>query len=76
VETTITTALSNELKAWHKPDLKISLSGIYDLGDKIIVRADFFFINKQYAQTFRNHKLMLNGVIGNNRKSKRAKRYF
>lgn len=43
----------NELKAWHKPDMKISLSGIYDLSDKIVVRADFFFINKQYAKAYK-----------------------
>ena len=42
----------NELKAWHKPDMKISLSGVYDLSDKIIVRADLFFINKQYAKAY------------------------
>jgi hypothetical protein len=46
--------LSNELKAWHKPALKISLSGIYDLSDKIVVRADFFYFSKQYAQVFNN----------------------
>jgi len=42
----------NALEAWHKPDLKISLSGIYDLGNKILVRADLFYIGKQYAQEF------------------------
>lgn len=42
----------NQTKAWHKPDLKVSLSGIYDLGDKIVVRCDLFFINKQFAQEF------------------------
>ncbi len=42
----------NELKAWHKPDMKITLSGIYDLSDKILVRTDMFFVNKQYAQAF------------------------
>jgi hypothetical protein len=42
----------NELKAWHKPDLKLSLSGIYDLSDKIIVRADLFYFSKQYAKSF------------------------
>ena len=44
--------LSNELKAWHKPALKVSLSGIYDLSDKIVVRADLFYFSKQYAQVF------------------------
>lgn len=42
----------NELKAWHRPDLKISLSGIYDLSDKIIVRADLYYFSKQYAKSF------------------------
>ena len=42
----------NELKAWHKPDLKISLAGIYDLSDKIIVRADFYYFSRQYAKSF------------------------
>jgi len=42
----------NELKAWHKPDIKISLSGIYDLSDKIIVRADLFYFSTQYAKSF------------------------
>lgn len=42
----------NEIKAWHRPDLKINLNGIYDLSDKIIVRADVFYINKQYAKVY------------------------
>lgn len=41
----------NEIKAWHKPDYEISLSGIYDLSDKIIVRADVYHYSKQYAKT-------------------------
>jgi hypothetical protein len=45
-------SLANEIKAWHKPNLKISLSGIYDLSDKIIVRADFFYLSKQYAKIY------------------------
>jgi hypothetical protein len=44
----------NEIKAWHKPDFKISLSGIYDLGNKILVRMGLFYIDKQYAKTFSN----------------------
>ncbi len=49
----------NEIKAWHKPDFKVSLSGIYDLSDKIIVRADLFHFSKQYAKT-------LNTITTNN----------
>lgn len=44
--------LKNELEAWHKPNLQLSLSGIYDLSDKIIVRADLFYFSKQYAKSF------------------------
>ena len=40
----------NEIKVWHKPDFKASLSAIYDLGNKIIVRADVFYLSKQYAK--------------------------
>lgn len=66
---------SNQLKAWHKPDMKISLSGIYDLGDKIIVRADLFFINKQYAQTFKSIT-DVNGVITTTEEAKELKGIF
>jgi len=52
-------SLANEIKAWHKPNLKITLAGIYDLSDKIIVRADFFYFSKQYAKIY-------NTVINNN----------
>jgi hypothetical protein len=42
----------NAIEAWHRPEIKISLSGIYDLSDKIVVRADLFYFGKQYAQSF------------------------
>lgn len=41
-----------QLEVWQKPALKIGLSGIYDLGNKIIVRADLFYIGEQQAQQF------------------------
>ncbi len=65
----------NELKAWHKPDMKISLSGIYDLGDKIIVRTDLFFINKQYAKAF-NTVTDASGVIVTTEEAKELKGVF
>jgi hypothetical protein len=40
----------NEAEAWYKPNYKISLSGIYDLSDKILVRIDLFAIGKQYTE--------------------------
>jgi hypothetical protein len=36
-------------RAYHKPDYDLTLSGIYNLQSKIIVRADFFFMGKQWA---------------------------
>ncbi|MCB9172975.1 MAG: hypothetical protein H6589_00010 [Flavobacteriales bacterium] len=66
---------ANELKAWHKPDMKISLSGIYDLSDKIIVRTDLFFINKQYAKAF-NSVTDASGVIIITKEAKELKGVF
>jgi hypothetical protein len=43
----------NEVKAWHRPDFKLTLSGIYDLSDKIIIRADIYHFSKQYAKVIR-----------------------
>lgn len=66
---------ANELKAWHKPNMKISLSGIYDLSDKIIVRTDLFFINKQYAKAF-NSVTDASGVIVTTEEAKELKGVF
>jgi len=66
---------ANELKAWHKPDMKISLSGIYDLSDKIIVRTDLFFINKQYAKAF-STVTDASGVIVTTEEAKELKGVF
>lgn len=36
--------------AWHRPDFDITLSGIYNLKSKIVVKADLFYIAKQWSQ--------------------------
>ncbi|MDI1356040.1 MAG: TonB-dependent receptor [bacterium] len=36
-------------RAYHKPDYDLTLSGIYNLQSKIILRADLFFMGKQWA---------------------------
>jgi hypothetical protein len=43
---------SNELKAWHKPGFQLSLSGHYNLNNKIIVKADVFFIGERFAKGY------------------------
>lgn len=37
-------------KAWHRPEVKISTSGSYNLNDKIIAKVDFFYWGSQYAK--------------------------
>jgi len=38
-------------RAYHKPDLDITLSAIYNLKSKIIVRGDIYFMGNQWALT-------------------------
>jgi hypothetical protein len=40
-----------EEKAWYKPQLKIQGMANYNLNDKIIIKVDLFFIDKQFAKT-------------------------
>lgn len=42
--------MANEAEAWHKPSLNLSVTGKYNLQDKIWILADVFTINKQYAK--------------------------
>ncbi|MCZ2444098.1 MAG: hypothetical protein LC101_10030 [Flavobacteriales bacterium] len=37
---------------WHRPSVDVTLSGYYNLRDKIIIRADLYFIGPQKAQRF------------------------
>jgi len=43
--------MKNESRAWYKPQVEITLSANYNLRNKIIVRADFFYIDSQFAKT-------------------------
>ncbi|MBX3164169.1 MAG: TonB-dependent receptor [Bacteroidetes bacterium] len=45
------TALKFLNRAFQKPDFDLTLSGIYNLHSKFIVRADFFVMGKQWALT-------------------------
>lgn len=38
-------------RAYHKPDYDLTLSGIYNLQSKFMVRVDLFFLGKQWALT-------------------------
>jgi hypothetical protein len=41
----------NLTRAYHKPDYDLTLSAIYNLKSKIIIRGDIFVIGKQWVQT-------------------------
>lgn len=45
-------SLNTEKKAWHMPNFDLTVSAIYNIRDKIIVRADMFAIGKRYAKVF------------------------
>jgi hypothetical protein len=42
--------MKNELRAWFKPQVEITLSANYNLKDKIVVRADMFYTDSQFAK--------------------------
>ncbi|HET6243020.1 MAG: TonB-dependent receptor [Bacteroidetes bacterium] len=41
--------MTNELHPWHRPDAEITLTTLYSLRDKIIVKADAFYLNTRYG---------------------------
>jgi hypothetical protein len=41
--------LTNEIRAWHKPQMQITFSANYNLKDKILVNVDVIVIGKQLA---------------------------
>lgn len=44
--------MKNELKAWYIPQLQFTLSANYNLRDKIVIKADLFYLDNQYYKTF------------------------
>lgn len=40
----------NELKAWHMPNLKVSLNTRYNLADKVIAKVDVYLMGTRYAR--------------------------
>lgn len=46
--------MKTELRAWYKPQLMMSLSGNYNLREKLVIKVDLFYIGDQFAKTFVN----------------------
>lgn len=42
----------NQPRAWHTPSFRASLGAHYNLQNKIIAKADVFYISNQFAQSF------------------------
>ncbi len=40
-----------EMRAWYRPQVEITASANYNLREKIVVKADLFYIDNQYAKT-------------------------
>ena len=51
--------LDNELKAWHRPNVNSGLSANYNIQDKFILKAEVYYISRQFARTYDT----LNNVI-------------
>ncbi len=43
--------MKTELRAWYKPQVKINFSANYNLNDKLIIKADLFYLDNQFAKT-------------------------
>jgi hypothetical protein len=46
--------MKHEIRAWYKPQVKLSFAANYNLSDKIIIKADLFYLEKQFAKTHAN----------------------
>jgi len=44
--------MKTELRAWYTPQVQITLSGNYNLRDKIVAKVDLFYLDDQFAKTF------------------------
>jgi hypothetical protein len=42
--------MKHEIRAWYKPQVKLSFAANYNLSDKIIVKADLFYLENQFAK--------------------------
>ena len=42
------------MRAWYLPQVKVTLTGNYNISDKIIIKADLFYLDNQYAKTIIN----------------------
>ena len=56
--------MTNELYAWHKPQYKLTLSGNYNIGDKILLKAQIFANGASNALIKENNTMVADKVKG------------
>jgi hypothetical protein len=56
--------MTNELYAWHKPSYKLTLSGNYNIGDKILLKAQIFANGASNALVQENNKMVAMEIKG------------
>ncbi|MCE9540338.1 MAG: hypothetical protein K8R85_14145 [Bacteroidetes bacterium] len=54
--------MKTESRAWYKPQVELTLSANYNLREKIVVRADLFYIDNQFAKTFVSDTTSITGT--------------
>jgi hypothetical protein len=54
--------MERELKPWHLPSLEAGVKGSYNLGDKIIVGLDVFYVGNRYAKLWQLDKITDTGA--------------
>jgi len=46
--------MKTEIRAWYMPQVKITFTGNYNISDKIIIKADLFYLDNQYYRAIEN----------------------
>lgn len=54
--------MKNELKAWYIPQLQLTLSANYNLRDKIVIKADLFYLDNQHYKSFTVDTTVATGI--------------
>ncbi|MEI6487670.1 MAG: hypothetical protein WCP52_01840 [Bacteroidota bacterium] len=61
--------MKTELRAWYTPQVKFTLTGNYNLSDKIVAKIELFYLDNQYYKTIENENTSKQLVVANQLKS-------
>lgn len=54
--------MKKELRAWYVPQVQVTFSANYNLRDKIVIKAELFYMDNQFAKTFEADTTNVTGV--------------